>query len=514
MDLKKYFFAKSLIKLWYLMPINLMGYYGISMKKLKGIIFIFFINLLTYSCQELGKVELGKTATENVSNSSFQGIDQITQVTDSTATIEWTHLDGIVAYEIYNTTNGVNFVTTVFAPTSSYQLSNLSNNTKYQFKVRAKNANGELDGNLKNVDFTTKLAPNAPSELTLLSPSNSTGFDYTPTIKILGVKAGDLIKLFSDSSCTNLVGSETATSTSVEITTSELSVGNFTFYATATNENSNVSECSSNSLNYTLVNCPTGYIKVPGNSSLGVDDFCVMKFEAKEDGNSDPVSIAAGAPWGSISIVDAKLKCQGLGEGFDLMSNPEWMTVTHNIESVASNWSDSIIGSGKLYRGHSDNDPAGPIEISDETNPYSDTGNNASQALGSGLEQRRTHYLSNDEVIWDISGNIFELVDWTLGGDLSSGPTTCADNGWEQFPDVNCDALSSADYMPANPAGISASIYNSNFFLGRFRGNANGYARRGGTYQSQASAGIFLVDLGFMVDQKSGGVGFRCVYRP
>ena len=354
----------------------------------------------------------------------------------------------------------------------------------------------------------------APTSLSLYTPASSPSFESNPTIRVTGVNSGDTVKLFSDSNCTNQVGSTLAGGSSVDIVTNNLEAGSYTFYASLTTSDNETSDCSSANTNYIVATCPTGYIEVPANSDFSVNDFCVMKFEAKEGGNSDPVSIAAGIPWGSNSIADAKLKCKNLGDGFDLISNPEWMTIATNIEAVASNWSGNEVGSGKLFRGHSDNDPAGPIEISDETNLYSDTGNNASQALGFGLEQRRTHNLSNGEVIWDLSGNIFELVDWTLGGDLSPGPTTCADNHWEQFIDVNCGALSNADYMPANPAAITASNYNSNYFIGKFRGSTNGYARRGGTYQSQNSCGIFLLGLDFKITQSSPGVGFRCVFRP
>jgi Tfp pilus assembly protein PilE len=47
--------------------------------------------------------------------------------------------------------------------------------------------------------------------------------------------------------------------------------------------------------------CPSGFIPVPGSATYGTKDFCVMKYEAKNDGNGNAVSTAAGTPWVSIA---------------------------------------------------------------------------------------------------------------------------------------------------------------------------------------------------------------------
>lgn len=52
--------------------------------------------------------------------------------------------------------------------------------------------------------------------------------------------------------------------------------------------------------------CATNFIPVPGNSSLGTSDFCVMKYEAKFDG-STPVSRAAGTPATSMTQTEGQL---------------------------------------------------------------------------------------------------------------------------------------------------------------------------------------------------------------
>lgn len=45
--------------------------------------------------------------------------------------------------------------------------------------------------------------------------------------------------------------------------------------------------------------CPEGFIPVPGNTNIGTEDFCVMKYEAKvdddSDGQGDTTQVTTGA---------------------------------------------------------------------------------------------------------------------------------------------------------------------------------------------------------------------------
>jgi prepilin-type N-terminal cleavage/methylation domain-containing protein len=107
--------------------------------------------------------------------------------------------------------------------------------------------------------------------------------------------------------------------------------------------------------------CPTGYIVVPGNSVYDQDSFCVMKYEAKNDGSGNAVSTAAGTPWVNINWNDAKTAASNIGTGYHLITESEWMTIAANVLSVASNWQSGTVGTGASYRGHSDNSPANSL---------------------------------------------------------------------------------------------------------------------------------------------------------
>lgn len=132
------------------------------------------------------------------------------------------------------------------------------------------------------------------------------------------------------------------------------------------------------------------------------------------------------------------------------------------------------------------------LAVSNAADPYSGTGNNSGQAVGSGKEQKRTFTLSNGEVIWDFSGNVFEWTDWTLGGNLVYGPTSCT-AAWIEFPNVSCAEVAAGDFMPGNPAGVPAANYDSVYGLGRFHGGTGGATARSGSWSFGANVGAFMI---------------------
>jgi len=354
-------------------------------------------------------------------------------------------------------------------------------------------------------------APSAPSSLSLVTPGSSPGLDSTPTISVGGVVNGNTVKLFSDSACaTPEIGSAVSYGTSVNITVnSALLVSSHTIYANATNA-IGTSPCSSLSVSYELATCPANFIPVPHNSSVETtSDFCVMKYEAKNNGSGVAVSQAAENPYVNLTIGASQTKCTSLGAKYDLISNPEWMTIARNAEGVGANWEAGTSGSGAMFRGHSDNSPASALAAAPDNDPYNGTGNTDSEAMGSGKEQKRTLTLSNGEVIWDLSGNAWEWVDWshTTAG-LQLGPITCVTADWTELPNVNCPELSSSPYMP-----FITNLSSTNG-VGQFYGGSGGAALRGGYWVYGSYAGAFALYLNASTAGSYTHVGFRCVYRP
>lgn len=235
---------------------------------------------------------------------------------------------------------------------------------------------------------------------------------------------------------------------------------------------------------------------------------CIMKYEAKNV-SGIATSQAALAPWVSINQMNAKAECEKIGA--HLVTNAEWMAIARDIESVSSNWTGTV-----LNRGHTDSVPANSLAASTDNDPYSGTG----QTSG---EQKRTHTLSNGEVIWDIAGNVWEWVD----DKIECGATSCPSSlmpydstpasEWVEFTSVN----TWGKYTKAELGPLGN--YNSANGVGRIYTDADGsYSNnspydntvhaflRGGNWGISSIAGVFAVYLNYAPEPTNTGIGFRC----
>ena len=277
--------------------------------------------------------------------------------------------------------------------------------------------------------------------------------------------------------------------------------------------------------------CPTGYIRVPGNSLYQTKDFCVMKYEAKTGSNTvAATTAAAGTPVVSISQELARTACTnnntGGVTGYGLISNAEWMTIARNIEAQNSNWYNPTptpvnqVGSGGLWRGHSDNNPATALAASTDDNlGYTGTNNNPTSANGwSGWQERRTHTLSNGEIIWDIGGNVWEWTnDTILGKDQPTGSSTGF--GWREYGTGLGNSITNFGTLSRDLVGPSNSNWGSGQNMGQIYsdgtiGTTTRYAfLRGGRWDDATYAGVFTLGLNNTPTSTLNYVGFRCVVR-
>ena len=107
---------------------------------------------------------------------------------------------------------------------------------------------GDKNENTRGATSNQASLPTAPNIITI---ANSRGFENSINLDIAGVSSGDVLRIYSDSSCNTQLASSTANSSTVQITVSNLTVGSHTFYATKTTDGK-TSACSAQSVSYEL----------------------------------------------------------------------------------------------------------------------------------------------------------------------------------------------------------------------------------------------------------------------
>lgn len=251
----------------------------------------------------------------------------------------------------------------------------------------------------------------------------------------------------------------------------------------------------------------------------GTGDFCVMKYEAKTGSATVTATTqATGFPQVNISQKNAITACSNAGAS--LISNAEWMTIARNIEGQNINWFNPAtptinqVGSGGLWRGHSDNNPPNALAASEEDNQgYEGTNNAPTSANGwSGWQERRTHTLSNGEVIWDISGNVWEWLSDTIQQKDQPYSATQTEWGWRQYNSITNFGTLNMDLIEPGK-----STWNSSRNVGQLYSHGPNTSTttfaflRGGYWLNATGAGVFTLGLSFIPSYTPIYVGFRCV---
>ena len=240
---------------------------------------------------------------------------------------------------------------------------------------------------------------------------------------------------------------------------------------------------------------PSGWIKVPGNSTFGTSDFYVMQYAASQSGTL-PVS-NGGYPWVNISQTTSSSTCGLLGQGFHLFTNNEYQTIAWNLENNPVNWSNGTVGSGWMSRGNS-NSSAAQNNASPYGTGYTD------------FTHLRTQQLSTGATIWDIAGNVWEWTNDTITG--ANQPSTATPGfTWREFPTITTWGT-----MSQQTAGPANNTWNSSNNIGQIysdgtASNSTVYGfLRGGRWSDGGYAGVETLILNNAPGSTSSYIGFRC----
>lgn len=308
-----------------------------------------------------------------------------------------------------------------------------------------------------------------------------------------------------------------------------------------------------------LIACPTGYVGVPGDPVYGTKDFCVMKYEAKCAATSDlttgltspdtgyhsyadsstactaanskaVVSVASGYPIANITQLNSAPRCSAIGTNYHLITNAEWMTAARNAERMGSNWFNGTVGTGFMYSGHNDETSGGGNYVAlaastDDTNGYYGTGDSTSACDGrygnfsagddvvtgrACAGQRRTLYLNNGSVVWDLGGNVWEWTSDTITG--ANEPTGSSTGfAWREYTAITNYGTMSYDLIRPFISTRDATYGIGRIYSDGTPSNSTVYGfLRGGSWSYGSYAGVFTLNLSNTPDISFYNIGFRC----
>lgn len=260
-------------------------------------------------------------------------------------------------------------------------------------------------------------------------------------------------------------------------------------------------------------NCPSGYIPVPGNSTFGTSDFCIMKYDAKNV-SGIVVSQPSGVLWESITQTNAISLAASSCATCHIPTESEWMTVAANVLSVSTNWSGGSVGKGYIYSGHSDNNP--------NTDGLGSDTNDANGYFGESsptLDQKRTLTLTNGAVIWDFAGNMWQWTQGTVAGNQQPG--LVGDAGYTVKEWTDGSLVIRGLPLLSLPGSVSsqAGTWNSTQGVGKidsYYGETLLHGiTRGGSRNNTARTGVLSVELaGDTTTSNWSTLGVRIVAAP
>ncbi|MCX6728638.1 MAG: prepilin-type N-terminal cleavage/methylation domain-containing protein [Candidatus Saccharibacteria bacterium] len=262
--------------------------------------------------------------------------------------------------------------------------------------------------------------------------------------------------------------------------------------------------------------CPTGFIPVPGSSTYGTNDFCVMKYVASHSDatagtqgtSTTPISAPGVQQWVNVSQTAAIANSPNVAgcPTCHLITEAEWLTIAQNVLSVPGNWSGAAVGSGYISSGHNDNAPANAL-VADP----SDANGNAGETNQT-FAQKRTLTLTNGQVIWDMAGNVMK---WTSGTTTTVQPGIIGELGYayKEWISVTTQGTLTPYPSPASTGITGASSWTTSNGVGILYSYAGEVSPsgclRGGYWNDGSWAGILALGLSFAPNTTNTLIGFR-----
>lgn len=247
---------------------------------------------------------------------------------------------------------------------------------------------------------------------------------------------------------------------------------------------------------------PRNYIPIPALDDYDESSFYVMKYEAKLAGeklSSKAVSEPAGYPISPITHQESLLLCENNGSRYEVMLNSHWQAIVRHIEGQDRNWSQGRPSPSDNNTLSCGNNRGTPQEASSDSNDCAVTSCDSNWDIN-----KRTHFLPGGKKIWDMCGNVGEMMQ-----DKYKENTSFRGYIYELSSDFKQLFGPKRTYSIVN-ASRRSTTWNLGYANIK-RGNdliVRGLPGR--------DAGIFSVDITSDQESRRGkhDIGFRCVFVP
>lgn len=228
-----------------------------------------------------------------------------------------------------------------------------------------------------------------------------------------------------------------------------------------------------------LTTAADGFITVPETTlptGQVVPSFQVAQYACSKSNSGLAMVSADGKPWVNITYRAAKEAC-GVAD-FKLITELQYLAISHNIAQQDINWSGGKVGEGAIYQGlHLGTVSSGQAGTYESPKPA----------------ERRWHELSNRARIYDFAGNVYT---WVFDDVQDDADGLVKGSIAKDSPSLSCAPAPSSQkgvgYVPEGPLSWSGRALV-----------------RGGCWCSGSHAGVFCLYYGWP-DYAGDVVGFRC----
>ncbi|MFH0891141.1 MAG: hypothetical protein V1867_00005, partial [Candidatus Falkowbacteria bacterium] len=232
--------------------------------------------------------------------------------------------------------------------------------------------------------------------------------------------------------------------------------------------------------------CDDGYAWVPGSAKYGtMPGFCleINEHPSGLPATSEEEDGAANPAWVNVSQGEAALACEAIADGYHLITENEWLTITENVIRNIDNDCDKEAEGLQLAFKHEINE-----DVANETN------------YGAACEATTSSFiLSNGNEIFGLAGGAAEWTDQTIPSAALMKPESLSWQEYYAIDDFRGNNITPPYYYNHGDNGIGRIMTGTATSTDSY---IRGFVR--------GASALFDLDMSFAPTAATSTIGFRC----